>query len=251
MEKPNTLKLDNLTVVFCGKGVNSPTPERNLLPVMVHTCPDDFSTLDYFDVSASSMFTINEKLIRLFPQSLKTKHVGRLLLYSKILASSVVLLKDTKYVHGFAVIPRELTGAVGRGNNMVNYQLSHWNSSLYCWSLHLLVVESARMLDVLTSTPHSAQQSSWPENSTTPALNRRSSGDGDSKVSRIWGESMLRSLQNWFGNSKELLCKIIERWKSFCLTFYLNFYFISGIIESWRISCWYHSKKFAIIQRRK
>lgn len=51
METPNTLKLDNLTVKFCGKNVDVPTPEAHCLPVMMHSCPEDFSTLDYFDVS--------------------------------------------------------------------------------------------------------------------------------------------------------------------------------------------------------
>lgn len=50
METPNTLKVDGLTVKFCGKNVDPPAADANCLPVMMHTCPDDFSTLDYFDV---------------------------------------------------------------------------------------------------------------------------------------------------------------------------------------------------------
>lgn len=51
METPNTLKLDGLTIKFCGKNDDPPTPEAHCLPLMIHSCPDDFSTLDYFDVS--------------------------------------------------------------------------------------------------------------------------------------------------------------------------------------------------------
>lgn len=51
METANTLKLEGLTVKFCGKGDDPPTPEAHCLPLMIHACPDDFSTLDYFDVS--------------------------------------------------------------------------------------------------------------------------------------------------------------------------------------------------------
>jgi hypothetical protein len=51
METSNTLKLDNLTVKFCGKGEDPPHADVNCFPVMIHLCPDDFSTLDYFDVS--------------------------------------------------------------------------------------------------------------------------------------------------------------------------------------------------------
>lgn len=51
MDPPNTLKLDGLTVKFCGKNVDVPTPEAHSLPIMVNLCPDDFSTLDYYDAS--------------------------------------------------------------------------------------------------------------------------------------------------------------------------------------------------------
>lgn len=51
MDPPNTLKLDGLTVKFCGKNVDVPTPEANSLPIMINLCPDDFSTLDYYEAS--------------------------------------------------------------------------------------------------------------------------------------------------------------------------------------------------------
>lgn len=118
MEAANTLKLDGLTVKFCGKNEDPPTPEAYCLPIMIHTCPDDFSTLDYFNVSLKNQkMSLNSN--HLFPQSLKTEHIGRLLVYSKVLASSMILLNKVKYSHGFAVIPRELTGGVGRGSNQV------------------------------------------------------------------------------------------------------------------------------------
>lgn len=56
----------------------------------------------------------------IYLQCLKAEHVGRLLIYSKTLVSSTVLVNNNKYVHGFAVIPRELLSATGRGNNKVN-----------------------------------------------------------------------------------------------------------------------------------
>jgi hypothetical protein len=51
MEPKNVLKIDGMTVKFCGKNDDVPKAEAHCLPVMMHTCPDDFSTLDYFDVS--------------------------------------------------------------------------------------------------------------------------------------------------------------------------------------------------------
>lgn len=71
----------------------------------------------------------SEKFNKISLQSLKSQHVGRLLVYSKVLASSMALVNKVKYSHGFAVIPRELTGAVGRGSNQVIEKLV---SSLSC-----------------------------------------------------------------------------------------------------------------------
>lgn len=51
MDSSKTLKLDSITIKFCGKGEEVPGAGENLLPVMMHACPEDFSTLEYFDVS--------------------------------------------------------------------------------------------------------------------------------------------------------------------------------------------------------
>lgn len=120
METTNTLKLDGLTIKFCGNTDDPPTPEAHCLPLMIHACPDDFSTLDYFDVSWDK-YKIIETQRKILLQSLKTEHVGRLLIYSTVLAGSTVIVNKTKYCNGFAVIPRELKSATGRGSNMVRY----------------------------------------------------------------------------------------------------------------------------------
>lgn len=51
MLEENTLKSANLTIRFCGKGVQPPMATATLLPVLVNSCPENFSTVDYFDVS--------------------------------------------------------------------------------------------------------------------------------------------------------------------------------------------------------
>jgi hypothetical protein len=51
MDANKMVKIDGLSMKFCGKNEDPPTPESYILPIMVHSCPDDFSTLDYFDVS--------------------------------------------------------------------------------------------------------------------------------------------------------------------------------------------------------
>lgn len=47
----NILKIDALSIQFCGKNQQSGDANENSLPIMIHTCPDDFSTVEYFDVS--------------------------------------------------------------------------------------------------------------------------------------------------------------------------------------------------------
>ncbi|KAL7018719.1 hypothetical protein ACKWTF_010880 [Chironomus riparius] len=94
----NTLKIDGLSIKFCGKNVDPPTPESFCLPVMIHSCPDDFSTLDYFD-------------------TLKTSEIGRALIYSHILTSSMSMINKMNYCHGLAIVSRVLTQATGRSKN--------------------------------------------------------------------------------------------------------------------------------------
>lgn len=50
MANENVLKTDKLTLQFCGKNVQPPKADGNLLPILMHSCPEDFSTLDYFNV---------------------------------------------------------------------------------------------------------------------------------------------------------------------------------------------------------
>lgn len=52
MDSNKTLKLDAVSLVFCGKVDEMPRASENLLPVLMHACPDGFSTLNYFDVRA-------------------------------------------------------------------------------------------------------------------------------------------------------------------------------------------------------
>lgn len=52
IDQNKTLKLDSLSITFCGKGDDVPRATENVLPIMMHACPEDFSTLQYFDVSS-------------------------------------------------------------------------------------------------------------------------------------------------------------------------------------------------------
>lgn len=51
MESENLLKNGELSLKFCGKGDSPPKPSETMLPILVNSCPDNFSTIEYFDVS--------------------------------------------------------------------------------------------------------------------------------------------------------------------------------------------------------
>lgn len=46
----NQLICDKINVVFCGHNVKPGIASHFRLPVLMHSCPTDFSTLDYFEV---------------------------------------------------------------------------------------------------------------------------------------------------------------------------------------------------------
>lgn len=49
--EPNTIKSNKLTMKFFGKNEqpNSPATE-DTLPILLHACPENFSTIEYYDV---------------------------------------------------------------------------------------------------------------------------------------------------------------------------------------------------------
>lgn len=53
MTEPKTLKLPQMTVRFCGHREEPPAASGQLLPVLINSCPEDFSTVDYFEVRES------------------------------------------------------------------------------------------------------------------------------------------------------------------------------------------------------
>lgn len=48
---PNTLKTNTLIVKFYGKNETPKAKLDNTLPILLHSCPEDFSTIAYFEVS--------------------------------------------------------------------------------------------------------------------------------------------------------------------------------------------------------
>lgn len=58
MNEDKILKINGLSIKFCGKNEEPENAKENFLPIMVHSCPDDFSTVDYFDVSSFVRFNL-------------------------------------------------------------------------------------------------------------------------------------------------------------------------------------------------
>ncbi|XP_057664831.1 biotin--protein ligase [Diorhabda carinulata] len=98
-EEIQDMKMDcrKISLLFCGKDENPPNTTSNFMPVFIHTCPSNFSTVTYFE-------------------SLTTDQIGRLVIYSNVMTSSQLLL-DKTLTHGIAVIPRQQTSGTGRSNN--------------------------------------------------------------------------------------------------------------------------------------
>ncbi|XP_065355202.1 biotin--protein ligase isoform X2 [Calliphora vicina] len=102
----NVLTTPKLAMKFCGPDDKLPKVNSNILPILIHSCPEDFSTVDYFE-------------------NLKTSYMGRLVIYAPIVNSSQHVISNLELTNGIAVIPRQQTDGMGRSNNQ-------WLSPLGC-----------------------------------------------------------------------------------------------------------------------
>ncbi|XP_067648145.1 uncharacterized protein Hcs isoform X2 [Eurosta solidaginis] len=102
----NIVTTSKLTMQFCGKGDKPKSANTNVLPILIHSCPEDFSTVEYFD-------------------NLKTNYIGRLVIYAPIVSSSMNVVSELELTDGIAVLVRQQTEGVGRSNNL-------WLSPLGC-----------------------------------------------------------------------------------------------------------------------
>ncbi|KAF4520098.1 hypothetical protein B566_EDAN010327 [Ephemera danica] len=111
----NTLEMDNLVLQFCGKGATPSQPSHSILPVMLHSCPPHFNTLEYFD-------------------NLTTEALGRLVVYADVMTSSMEPLSGAPLWHGMAAVPRQQLTGRGRGGNE---WLSPEGCGMFTLQLHL------------------------------------------------------------------------------------------------------------------
>ncbi|XP_017044233.1 biotin--protein ligase isoform X2 [Drosophila ficusphila] len=111
----NVIATPKLTLKFCGKDDKPPVANNNVLPILIHSCPDDFSTVEYFDL-------------------LKTEHIGRLVIYAPVVSSSMHVINNLELIDGLAVLPVQQTSGVGRSNNQ---WLSPLGCAMFSLQLHL------------------------------------------------------------------------------------------------------------------
>ncbi|XP_017023562.1 biotin--protein ligase isoform X1 [Drosophila kikkawai] len=111
----NVIATPKLTLKFCSKDDKPPVANNNVLPILIHSCPDDFSTVDYFD-------------------HLKTEHIGRLVIYAPVVSSSMHVINNLELINGLAVLPLQQTAGVGRSNNQ---WLSPLGCAMFSLQLHL------------------------------------------------------------------------------------------------------------------
>ncbi|XP_068082947.1 biotin--protein ligase [Anabrus simplex] len=115
LQGENLLKLPQLSLHFCGKGVEPAKATAIHLPVLIHSCPANFSTVEYFE-------------------NLHSDVLGRLVLYSEVMTSSMDVLAGTVLQHGLAVVPCQQTKGSGRGGNV---WLSPEGCAMFSIQLHI------------------------------------------------------------------------------------------------------------------
>lgn len=98
---------------------------ENTLPVLLHSCPDDFSTILYFNVwllhSFSNCSESISKCLSFILQTLETREIGRLAIYAPIINSTMTLVTNLNMQNGLVVIGRKQTAGIGRQKNQVHF----------------------------------------------------------------------------------------------------------------------------------
>ncbi|VVD03597.1 unnamed protein product [Leptidea sinapis] len=99
VEGKRVQKLGELSVQWCMRGEKPvQQPADDFLPVYLYECPDNFSTVEYFDNLTSSI-------------------LGRVIIYSDVMTSTQAVLND-RLSSGVGAVCRRQTAGRGRGGNL-------------------------------------------------------------------------------------------------------------------------------------
>ncbi|KAK0094727.1 hypothetical protein PV326_010173 [Microctonus aethiopoides] len=115
IKENDILETPHLKLQFCGNTTKLHPASPTCLPIMLHHCPDNFSTIEYFE-------------------NLSTNELGRLVIYADVITSSMDVVNGVKMHHGLVVLPRQQTQ--GRGRNK-NKWLSPKGCAMFTMQLHI------------------------------------------------------------------------------------------------------------------
>ncbi|KPJ03516.1 Biotin--protein ligase [Papilio xuthus] len=92
-------KLDKLTIQWCMRGeMPLESPSAEFLPVCLYECPENFSTVEYFD-------------------NLTSISLGRLVIYTEVIDSTTLVVDGGSLSHGVACVARRQLAGSGRAGN--------------------------------------------------------------------------------------------------------------------------------------
>ncbi|XP_058791298.1 biotin--protein ligase isoform X2 [Phymastichus coffea] len=133
MQPNDILKTTKLEIQFCNNLTDAKPASSTFLPVIVHRCPENFNTVEYFE-------------------NLNTEAIGRLVIYSDVMTTSYDVTDNLVLQHGLAVIPRHQTHGRGRTNNT---WLSPDGCAMFTLQLHIptnsILGERISLIQHLTS----------------------------------------------------------------------------------------------------
>ncbi|XP_045538116.1 biotin--protein ligase isoform X2 [Papilio machaon] len=92
-------KLDKLTIQWCMRGEKPlESPSAEFLPVCLYECPENFSTVEYFD-------------------NLTSTSLGRLVIYTEVIDSTTLVVDGGSLSHGVSCVARRQLAGSGRAGN--------------------------------------------------------------------------------------------------------------------------------------
>ncbi|CAG7817407.1 unnamed protein product, partial [Allacma fusca] len=97
----------NLTIEFVPAGLEGSRPSRDRFPVKSLGYPANFSRGDYFN-------------------NLTTKDLGRLVIYTDLITSTMNVFEDQSLKHGLVVVANRQTQGKGRAWEKTSVDSTHW-----------------------------------------------------------------------------------------------------------------------------
>ncbi|RVE44405.1 hypothetical protein evm_010935 [Chilo suppressalis] len=151
-EAPRVQKLGDIRIQWCLRGETPiEPPSSNFLPVYVYECPDNFSTVEYYD-------------------NLTSRSLGRVVIYTDIVTTTMDLV-GVPLGHGVAAVARRQSHAVGRRGNTWLSPVGQAVMSLQIWQKmsptlplvqHAAALAAVRAIRSIPAYEHLDIRIKWP-----------------------------------------------------------------------------------------